>query len=318
MSYLKKMRVAILLLGLTTTSLILSETNVYATNTADSIVEEATTNGEVLSGSEGISNTLNEELPIANVTAGAISVHYDALIRNEESTSNYIGANLYAGAIDAHREMLAVATDTVLVEDGVSNNDGVYGNILETDNEEAIITAIDHVQKYVSVGTLNVREQPDLDAEILTSLSINSEVTVIGVASNTQFVQIEYNGEIGFVADEFLSDDEIEVPVYKDPSSTFQFNSIIGCTTDYNGFRLTYYDLNMSKCISEMRSLGYTDEVWISSQGYKMMGNYIMAAGDYPKGTVLSCSLGNVIIVDHGTFSDTYGKMALDICTTWD
>lgn len=74
----------------------------------------------------------------------------------------------------------------------------------------------------------------------------------------------------------------------------------------YGGVLETYYDLDMSWCISVMRGMGF-DEVnypyWIRSDGCKMLGDYIMVAADFgwePRGTFTWTSLGAAIVVDTG------------------
>ena len=84
----------------------------------------------------------------------------------------------------------------------------------------------------------------------------------------------------------------------------------------------TYYNLDMSRCISIMRNMGYGEEeypVWTRFDGAKMFGDYVMCAaelGSRPKGTILKTSMGWAIVVDTGTFA--YGNPSqIDICTTW-
>ena len=84
----------------------------------------------------------------------------------------------------------------------------------------------------------------------------------------------------------------------------------------------TYYNLNMSRCISIMRNLGYSEEeypYWIREDGAKMLGDYVMVAADLsirPKGTILETSLGTAIVVDTGSFAK-YDSMMLDVCVSW-
>lgn len=43
----------------------------------------------------------------------------------------------------------------------------------------------------------------------------------------------------------------------------------------YNGNKETYYNLDMSGCVSIMRNMGNTDEYWVREDGCKMLGNPI-------------------------------------------
>lgn len=84
----------------------------------------------------------------------------------------------------------------------------------------------------------------------------------------------------------------------------------------------TYYNLDMSGVVSIMRGMGFDEAsypYWVRSDGCKMLGNYIMVAADLsirPRGSVISCSLGDALVCDTGGFiySDPY---QLDIAVTW-
>ena len=82
----------------------------------------------------------------------------------------------------------------------------------------------------------------------------------------------------------------------------------------------TYYNLNMSGVISTMRSLGYTGEYAVRSDGVKTLGGYVMVAADlsvYPKGTLVSTSLGTGIVCDTGGFVYNGSGVVFDIATNW-
>lgn len=81
----------------------------------------------------------------------------------------------------------------------------------------------------------------------------------------------------------------------------------------------TYYNLDMSGCISIMQQNGYDSTYWIRSDGVKMYGDYVMVAANLnirPKGTVVETSLGKAIVVDTGTFAYS-NPYQLDIAVTW-
>lgn len=80
----------------------------------------------------------------------------------------------------------------------------------------------------------------------------------------------------------------------------------------------TYYNLNMSRCVDIMKSLGYNYEVWVRDDGVKMYGYYVMiAANTYanPKGTIIDTSLGKGIVVDHCVAAER--SNVIDIAVTW-
>lgn len=82
----------------------------------------------------------------------------------------------------------------------------------------------------------------------------------------------------------------------------------------------TYYNLDMSGVISTMRSLGYTGEYAVRSDGVKTLGGYVMVAANlsvYPKGTLVSTSLGTGIVCDTGGFVYNGSGVVFDIATNW-
>lgn len=91
-----------------------------------------------------------------------------------------------------------------------------------------------------------------------------------------------------------------------------------GSVTGPNG-RETYYNLNMSTCVSVMQRKGYKGSYWVRSDGCKMFGNYIMVAANlqkHPKGSIVRSSRGLAIVVDTGGFAASNPNQ-LDIATNW-
>lgn len=84
----------------------------------------------------------------------------------------------------------------------------------------------------------------------------------------------------------------------------------------------TYYNLNMSGCVSIMRSKGYSESeypVWTDNRNVKYFGDYIMIAADLntrPKGTLVETSLGMGIVVDTGSFAYS-DPTQIDIACNW-
>ena len=58
--------------------------------------------------------------------------------------------------------------------------------------------------------TVNVRNLPDTNGNKLGSLSINDEVVITGQCNETSWYRIDYNNQIGFVSDKYLSGEKIE------------------------------------------------------------------------------------------------------------
>ena len=87
--------------------------------------------------------------------------------------------------------------------------------------------------------------------------------------------------------------------------------------------RETYYNLYMGTVVKYMRDLGYSEseyQYWVRDDGVKMFGKYVMVAANLktrPKGTILETSLGWGIVVDTGTFVETYPD-GIDIAVNWE
>jgi len=81
----------------------------------------------------------------------------------------------------------------------------------------------------------------------------------------------------------------------------------------------TYYNLDMSIVISNMRALGYSGDYWVRDDGVKMFGSYVIVAADFcihPRGSLVETSLGTGIVCDTGSFI-YYNPYQLDIAVSW-
>ena len=95
-------------------------------------------------------------------------------------------------------------------------------------------------------------------------------------------------------------------------------NKTRGTITGPSG-KETYYNLNMDGVVSIMRGIGNEDEYWVRDDGCKMLGDYIMVAADldiHPRGSLVDTSLGNGIVCDTGSFTNS-NPYQLDIAVTW-
>jgi hypothetical protein len=81
----------------------------------------------------------------------------------------------------------------------------------------------------------------------------------------------------------------------------------------------TYYNLPMQGVINIMRRNGYDAErfpYWVRDDGVRMLGDYIMLAGragQFERGTIVQCSLGQGMICDYG-YLEWNG---VDVAVTW-
>ncbi len=84
----------------------------------------------------------------------------------------------------------------------------------------------------------------------------------------------------------------------------------------------TYYNLNMSVCISVMRRMGFSEAEYpyaVRADGVKTLGGLVMVAANLglrPRGSLIMTSVGPGIVVDTGGFAKRNRKQ-LDICVNW-
>lgn len=81
----------------------------------------------------------------------------------------------------------------------------------------------------------------------------------------------------------------------------------------------TYYNLDMSGVVANMKAAGYQGEYWVREDGAKMFGDYVMVAAELssrPKGTILETSLGMAMVCDTGGFASS-NPTQIDIATNW-
>ena len=110
---------------------------------------------------------------------------------------------------------------------------------------------------------------------------------------------------------------------YKAIQGAFDYNGPVlsrskGTVSGPSG-KETYYNLNMSGCISIMNSRGFHEPYWVRSDGVKMYGYYVMCAAGLsirPKGSIVESSNGLAIVVDTGGFASRNPRQ-LDIAVTW-
>ena len=62
-----------------------------------------------------------------------------------------------------------------------------------------------------ATAKVNVRAQPCKDGKKLGKLKKHESVTVTGQCEQTNWVRVEYDGGIGYVSDEYLSEKEPEI-----------------------------------------------------------------------------------------------------------
>ena len=88
----------------------------------------------------------------------------------------------------------------------------------------------------------------------------------------------------------------------------------------FNGHKETYYNLNMKRICAKAKKKGVPGEYWVSENGLKMYGEFVIVAADFnthPYGSVVLTSL-NVpgIVLDTGAFAKTNPEQ-IDIAVNW-
>ena len=120
-----------------------------------------------------------------------------------------------------------------------------------------------------------------------------------------------------------VEDDIENSEEYKAVQESFDYNGPVltrskGTVSGPSG-KETYYNLNMSGCISIMNGYGFNEPYWVRSDGVKMYGYYVMCAAGLsirPKGSIVESSNGLAIVVDTGGFASRNPRQ-LDIAVTW-
>ena len=214
----------------------------------------------------------------------------------------------------------------------------ILGTVLETEviKKDTVKKETDELMK----GETEVREEGE-DGE----RSVTSDVVIEnGKVTSKKTIRKKVIKEdkdkvvmIGTKLDDGLNEDGsyrfVHCTVEEDIENSEEYKAIQGAF-DYDGPVLTrsrgalaagpsgketYYNLNMSGCISIMNGRGFNEPYWVRSDGVKMYGYYVMCAaglGIRPKGTIVESSNGLAIVVDTGGFASRNPRQ-LDIAVTW-
>lgn len=179
------------------------------------------------------------------------------------------------------------------------------------------------VTKYTTTG-VNIRAGASLESEIITTVSINTELQV--VESEAEWTEVIEGENTYYIYSKYLSDKKTEIPVTsrsnterkitknnnietKGSSSSNPLTKSKGVVY-YNGHRETWY----SQKVLPGGGLKIPGR-HVDSRGLVCDGNgYIcVASSDLAKGTIVETSLGTGKVYDCGCASGT-----IDIYTDWD
>lgn len=109
--------------------------------------------------------------------------------------------------------------------------------------------------------TVNVRSLPNADGEKLGGLSTNDEVRVTGQCVETNWYRIEYDGNVAYVSDDYLSADKVETQTAastQSSGSTAQSSS----TSEFPYQLWTMYDNGSIAWFYMTQDHNYGDNYW--------------------------------------------------------
>lgn len=87
----------------------------------------------------------------------------------------------------------------------------------------------------------------------------------------------------------------------------------------YGEQKETYYNLNMSRVVSNAQGNGLDGDYWVREDGVKMYGDYVIVAANqdvHPYGSTVETSMGTGIVLDTGGFASG-NPTQVDIATDW-
>lgn len=213
----------------------------------------------------------------------------------------------------------------------------IIGNVLETEviEKDTVMKETDELMK----GETEVRQKgEDGKRSILSDVVIENGKVTSKKTIKKKVIKEDKDKVVmvGTKLDDGLNEDGsyrfVHCSVEEDIENSEEYKAIQGAF-DYNGPVLTksrgtitgpsgketYYNLNMSGCISIMNSRGFNEPYWVRSDGVKMYGYYVMCAaglGIRPKGSIVESSNGLAIVVDTGGFAARNPRQ-LDLAVTW-
>lgn len=219
-----------------------------------------------------------------------------------------IGSAVYIIGIQG--EMCQVLTE--------SGNTGYVSVTYLTDDSRNVFNNED-VIRYASDGA-EVRTSPVSETAV-NNLAENTEVHVTG--ENAEGIaRVEIDGAVYYMNTDALSDTKIYTPVvYRVPDAVYSgavLTPSSGTVMGPSG-KETYYNLNMSICVSNAQRAGASGEYWVREDGVKMLGDYVMVAANFsihPLASLVPTSLGMGIVVDTGGFA-LNNPTQLDIAVAW-
>lgn len=167
---------------------------------------------------------------------------------------------------------------------------------------------------------VNFRIGPGTEYDIIDTLELNTSVAYIDNGSN--WYTVIFEDQTGYISKNYVDNEQVDTNVEDVSSSIWngpKLTSFSGICYGPSG-KETYYNMNMSQVVTNLKNKGYSGDYWVRSDGVKMFGNYVMTAAryaDHPYGSVVATSLGDAIVCDTGGFATYNSGVALDIAVSW-
>ncbi len=155
--------------------------------TVDSVSEDITVSEEENSLSEN--DTDSEENSVENTEKPEVDSEEDS----EETTADDDTEDTADGAVDDTEEISDDSSEEPVAE------------------PQAIYTYTEMTATLYATQTVNVRNLPDTTGETLGTLSANQEITVTAQCNETGWYMFDYNGQVAFASNNYLSETPVEV-----------------------------------------------------------------------------------------------------------
>lgn len=191
----------------------------------------------------------------------------------------------------------------------------VASTTTETSTESTSVTS----RSSTSLTMTTETEQAETSALATTTAATVAETEEVSEKQleETQTQTVNEAEEDYSEAEEVEEDDDsnaVQADEYKwDGPKLTKKAGILPASKSPSGYKETYYDLNMSRCL---KNLGYSiDDMVVREDGVKTIDGYVMVASPnkskHPYGSTIPTSLGMGIVVDYCPSGN------LDICVTW-
>lgn len=117
-------------------------------------------------------------------------------------------------------ESSAESSNTAMESSVAESQQSVEDSSSDEDTEQSTADGNDTKPEYTIVATvgtkyatisLNVRDCPNSEGNKLGTLKQNQEVSIKGQCKETGWYQFEYNEQIGYASDKYLSDEKVEI-----------------------------------------------------------------------------------------------------------